>query len=213
MKKIFTLTLVLAMMLTLFAGCTSSGSDVTTGATEETTEETTEVTTEATEETTEEATDDTTGETDVETPELSATEQLLNDIVAINPVEFMGMTMALDLTDTSEDGLWNLNRYTGLDNADAITEAAFFEPMMGSIAYSMVAVRVAEGQDAKAVAESMKNGINPAKWVCVEADDLLVAGCGDTVLLIMVSSETGLTAQSFVDAFQTVCGADLDFTI
>jgi hypothetical protein len=77
----------------------------------------------------------------------------------------------------------------------------------------MVMVRVAEGADAMAVAEAMKANINPRKWVCVEADDLMVAGYGDVVMLIMVSSQNGMTAQSFVDAFQTVVGAELNFTI
>ena len=41
----------------------------------------------------------------------------------------------------------------------------------------------------------------------------MAAGYGDTVMFIMVDSQLGLKAQSYVDAFQTVCGADLDFTI
>lgn len=133
-------------------------------------------------------------------------EELLNKIVEKQPVEFMGGTLPIDLTDTSEDGKWVVKNYTGLDSADSITEAAFFEPMMGSIPYSMVAVRVADGADIKAVAEGMKNGIDQRKWICVEADDLQVVSYGDVVLLIMVGSDTGMTSQSFVDAFVQVCG-------
>lgn len=140
-------------------------------------------------------------------------EELLNKIVEQNPVEFMGGTMPVDLTDTSEDGLWAVKYYTGLDNADSITEAAFFEPMMGSIAFSMVAVRVAPETDTKTVAEAMKAGIDTRKWICVEADDLKVASYGDVVMLIMVASDSGMTAQSFVDAFQSVVGAEPDFVI
>ncbi len=140
-------------------------------------------------------------------------EELLNKIVEIQPVEFMGGTVPVDLTDTSEDGLWALKRYTGLDSADQVTEAAVFEPMMGSIAYSMVTVRVAEGVDTKTVAEAMKAGVNPAKWVCVMADDMKVAAYGDVVILIMLASDTGLTAQSFVDAFQKAVGGELTFVI
>ena len=136
-------------------------------------------------------------------------EELLNKVVEIQPVEFMGGTMPVDLTDTSEDGLWMIKNYTGLDNVDSITEAAFFEPMMGSIPYSMVMVRTAEGADVKAVAEGMKNGIDQRKWICVEADDLQVVSYGDVVMLIMVGSDTGMTSQSFVDAFAQVCGGDV----
>lgn len=136
-------------------------------------------------------------------------EEILNKIVEIKPVEFFGGTMPIDLTDTSEDGLANLKYNVGLDNADNITDAAVFGPMMGSIAFSMVAVRVKEGADVKAVAEAMKTGIDPRKWICVEADDLQVASYGDVVMLIMVASNSGLTSQSFVDAFAQVCGGSV----
>ena len=133
-------------------------------------------------------------------------EDLLNNIITEQPVEFMGGVMPIDLTDTSEDGLWAIKNNTGLENADKITEAAVFEPMIGSIAFSMVMVRVAPGEDTRAVAEEMKSGIDPRKWICVAADDLLVTGYGDVVMLIMLASGSGLTAQSFVDAFGKVVG-------
>ena len=85
--------------------------------------------------------------------------------------------------------------------------------MMGSLAFSMVLVRVAEGAGSKAVAEAMKSGIDTRKWICVEADDLKVAGFGDVVMLIMVNSDSGMTAQSFVDAFAKVAGFEAEFVI
>lgn len=139
-------------------------------------------------------------------------EELLNKIIEEQPVEFMGGTLPIDLTDTSEDGLWAVKYYTGLDNADQISEASVYEPMIGSIAFSMVMVRV-PNDGTKTVAEAMKAGIDTRKWICVEADDLLVAGYADMVMLIMVDSTTGMTAQSFVDAFQKVLGDELDFVI
>ena len=203
MKKLISMLLVLAMALSL-AACGNNNTPATEAPTQAPTEATEEVTEAATEEMTEEVVDE-----EEIVMELSAMETLLNQIVEIQPVEFMGGTMPIDLTDTSEDGLWMIKNYTGLDNADSITEAAFFEPMMGSIAYSMVAVKVAEGADIKAVAEGMKNGIDQRKWICVEADDLQVVSYDDVVLLIMVGSETGMTSQSFVDAFAQVCGGDV----
>ncbi|MEF2836423.1 MAG: hypothetical protein U0N82_01695 [Oscillospiraceae bacterium] len=140
-------------------------------------------------------------------------EELLNKTIEQRPVEFMGGVIPVDLTDSSEDGLWALKSYTGLDDAAKITEAAAFEPMMGSMAFSMVMVRTAEGADSKAVAEAMKSGIDPRKWICVEADDLKVAGFGDVVMLIMVNSDSGMTAQSFVDAFATVAGFQPEFVM
>jgi len=153
---------------------------------------------------------------ETEAPALSVSgtmEELLNKTIEQRPVEFMGGVIPVDLTDSTEDGLWAIKSYTGLDSAEKITEAAAFEPMMGSMAFSMVMVRLAEGADAKAVAEAMKSGIDTRKWICVEADDLKVAGFGDVVMLIMVNSDSGMTAQSFVDAFAKVAGFEAEFVM
>ena len=53
-------------------------------------------------------------------------EELLNKTIELRPVEFMGGVIPVDLTDSSEDGLWALKSYTGLDSAESITEAAAF---------------------------------------------------------------------------------------
>lgn len=177
MKKILSVFLSAAMALSLFAGCGAAKEEPTTAPAAE--------------------------------PSVSVEgtlEDLLNGIITEQPVEFMGGVLPIDLTDTSEDGLWAIQNNTGLDNADKITEAAVFEPMIGSIAFSMVMVRVAPGEDIQTVAEAMKSGIDPRKWICVAADDLLVTGYGDVVMLIMLDSGSGLTAQSFVDAFGKVVG-------
>lgn len=137
-------------------------------------------------------------------------EELANQVLELNPVEFMGGFIPVDLTDTSEDGLAALKYNTGLDNAEQISDVAVFEPMMGSIAFSMVMVRTAEGQDTKTVAETMKSGIDTRKWICVEANDMQVVGFGDVVMLIMVDGNTGMNSQSFVDAFQSVCAAQVE---
>lgn len=183
MKKIVTLVMALALTVSMFAGC---------GAKTEQPAETTAAPVVSVE---------------------GTMEELLNKVVAENPVEFMGGVIPVDVADTSEDGLWAIKAFTGLDNAESITEAAAFEPMMGSLAFSMVMVRVAPEADAKAVAEAMKAGIDTRKWICVEANDLMVTGYGDVVMLIMLNTEGGMTAQSFVDAFSKVVGAEPGFTI
>lgn len=134
-------------------------------------------------------------------------------VMEIAPVEFMAGPMPVDLGDTSEDGKWALSYFTGLQSADSITDVCVYEPMMGSQAFSLVMVRTAEGADPKAVAQEMKDNIDPRKWICVGADEIMAAGYSDTVLFIMLDSQMGLSAQSYVDAFAQVAGAELDFTI
>ena len=134
-------------------------------------------------------------------------------VMEIAPVEFMGGIIPVDLTDTSEDGKWAVNYFTGLSDGSKITDVAVYESMMGSQAFSLVMVRTAESADPKAVAEEMKSGIDPRKWICVGADEIMAAGYGDTVMFIMLDSQLGLSAQSYVDAFAQVAGGELDFTI
>lgn len=192
MKKTISLFLILALAVAALAGCAA-------GKPAETTVPATEAPTEAPK------------------PALDGTlEEIIDRIYEQQSVEFMVGTMSIDLTDTSEDGLWMLKNGTGLDSAADITEAVTSEAMIGSIPYSLVLVRAADAANAQSVAEAMKSGIDPRKWICVEADDLKVCGYGDVVMLVMIGSqyaENGLTAQSFVDAFETVCGGSLDFVL
>ena len=115
------------------------------------------------------------------------------------------MTMPVDLADPDQ-----LLYCTGLASADRISEAVVSEPAISSQAYSLVLVRLKDAADAKAVAEEMAAGVNPAQWICVEADDLRTAACGDVVLLIMVSSTLSITSDEIVNAFEAACGQPLD---
>ena len=142
------------------------------------------------------------------TPLAGTMEENTLKVMEIAPVEFMGAVLPVDLADA--DATWY---FTGLSDAAQITDVAVYEPMMGSQAFSLVMVRAAEGVDAKEVAQQMKDNIDPRKWICVGADEIMAAGYGDTVMFIMVDSQLGLSAQTYVDAFKTVCGAELDFTI
>ena len=134
-------------------------------------------------------------------------------ILEIAPVEFMAGPMPVDLSDTSEDGKWALSYYTGLQSAENVTDVAVYESMMGSQAFSLVMVRTAEGADAKAVAQEMKDNIDPRKWICVGADEMMVVIYSDVVMLVMLDSQLGLSTQTFVDAFQQVAGAEVDFSL
>ena len=147
------------------------------------------------------------------TPLAGTMEENALKVMEIAPVEFMGGIIPVDLTDTSEDGKWAVNYFTGLADASSITDIAVYESMMGSQAFSLILARVADAGDAEAVAKEMTDNIDTRKWICVGADEKIVAGYGDTVMLIMLDSQLGLKAQSYVDAFKSVCGGELDFTI
>ena len=162
MKRFFAIGLSALMLLGMFAGCGKSAEP--TQATE---------TTEA-----------------AKQPLTDSLEVIIEKIYEQSPTEIAVMTQILELSDTSEEGMWLLKSSTGLDSAEEISEAAVSEAMIGSIPYSMVLVRVKDAANARAVAEKMKAGIDPRKWICVEAEKTIVKQKGDLVLLVMSKAET-----------------------
>lgn len=66
------------------------------------------------------------------------------------------------------------------------------KPMIGSIAYSVVLVRMEENADIEAAKKTIKENVNPRKWICAEVaeEDVIVKSKGDLIILIMVENET-----------------------
>ena len=117
----------------------------------------------------------------------------------------------IDLADKSEDGQWLIESTLGMKDVSKLKEAVVYEPMIGSIAFSMVMVRVNDPADAKDVADKMKGNIDPGKWVCVAADDIQAVTYGDVVMFIMVDSDLDVKTDGYVSAFQEICGGKLDY--
>ena len=136
--------------------------------------------------------------------------EIIDQIYEQKNTELALETTKLDLTDAE-----TLKYNTGLSDASLVKEAAVSEALISSQAYSLALVRVKDSKDSKTVAKDMLDGINQSKWICVSADDLKVAGCGDVVLLVMVASNMSdtVTAEQIVDAFKTVSNGKLDFTL
>lgn len=63
------------------------------------------------------------------------------------------------------------------------------ESMVGSIAHSVVLVRLQDAKDADAVVDKIKTSANPRKWICIEASNVIVKSKGDLVLLIMSNED------------------------
>ena len=122
-------------------------------------------------------------------------------------------TITQDMMDFTDPEV--LKMYTGTDDTSAIKEIAVSEAMVGAIPYSLVLARVNDESKATEIAQTMFDNIDTRKWLCVEADDLKVAVCGDTVMLIMIGSQYAETAtsQEIVDAFESVCGGSLTTVI
>ena len=55
-------------------------------------------------------------------------------------------------------------------------EAVAREPMMSSVPHSVVLVRLNDAKDAEATVAKIKESVNPRKWICVEASNVIVKG-------------------------------------
>ena len=91
----------------------------------------------------------------------------------------------------STDMADNIEYYIGTDEIE-YEEILASEPMMSSIAYSVVLVRMKDGADIEKAKTEIKENIDPRKWMCVEVpkEDIIVKNKGDLIILIMVEDET-----------------------
>ena len=70
-------------------------------------------------------------------------------------------------------------------------EALASESMTGSIAHSVVLIRTKENADVEKIKETIKENVNPRKWICVgvEKEDVIIKSKGDLIILIIVEDE------------------------
>ncbi len=108
---------------------------------------------------------------------------------------------AYEVTDLTED---TFEFFTFLPYAEGYTGVTA-DALIGSIAHSVVLVRVPEGADAGQAAEEMRSNADPRKWICVEAEKTVVRQYGDTILLVMSSGET---ANAILTNFDSLNGVE-----
>ena len=130
--------------------------------------------------------------------------ELADEIYKKVPVELSVGTDKIDISNSD-----NVKYYLGLTSADSIEEAVFSEPMINAQAYSLCLVRAKAGADIHTMVKDIFENVNTRKWVCVEADDLIVGNSGDIIMLIMTDSGFGDTlASDLYNAFTEIVGAD-----
>ena len=68
-------------------------------------------------------------------------------------------------------------------------EALASESATGSIAHSVVLVRVKDNANVELIKDKIEDNVNPRKWICVEAEDVEVESKGNLIILIMSSEK------------------------
>lgn len=108
-------------------------------------------------------------------------EEIMDKVYASIPEE--ERPMMLMNTEVTEE---NVEMYLGTTDIE-FEEALASESATGSIAHSVVLVRVKENANVDEVKEKIENSINPRKWICVEAEEVEVESKGNLIILIMSS--------------------------
>ena len=143
------------------------------------------------------------GNTEPEVPafELTGTLEEIVDKIYENATTTDEMAI-MPATEIALDDVDGLTYNLGVASADAIERAVISEPMIGSIAYSLAIVKAKEGTDIEALKNEILGGVNYRKWLCVAAEKIAVASCGNVIMMVMASEEI---VDSIVSAFTTVC--------
>lgn len=80
----------------------------------------------------------------------------------------------------------NIKGYLGNEDVK-FTEGISSAPMMSSIPYELILLKLDENADVDAVKSAIKENANPRKWVCVEAEEVIVESIDNTVLFLMAN--------------------------
>lgn len=75
------------------------------------------------------------------------------------------------------------------------TDSVYSAPMMSSIAYQCVILRVSEDQDVEEAKKLLSENADPRKWICVEAESVVVENIGDVILFIMADDDVAEAAK------------------
>lgn len=97
----------------------------------------------------------------------------------------------MELTDDLEVSILGTDQIT-------YTEGVVSMPMMSSVAYQCVLLRVDEA-DVESAKQALKDNANLDKWVCVSAESMLIESRGDVIFFIMSDKSTATAMSS---AFQ-----------
>ena len=100
------------------------------------------------------------------------------------------LPMMLETNELTED---NIANFIGTKDIKW-KEAMVSEPGIGSIAHSVVLIRMEEGVTEKEIEEAktkIKENVNPRKWICVrvEDEDVIIKNKGDLIVVIIVKDE------------------------
>ena len=126
------------------------------------------------------------GEKEVE----GSLEEIMEKIYATIPQEERPM-MLQNITPEAEQ----VEGYIGTNDIN-YNEILVSESAVGSIAHSVVLIRLKDAEDVEDAKTKIKDNVKPDKWVCVSAEKVVVESRGNLILLVMASEDTATEIQN-----------------
>lgn len=114
-------------------------------------------------------------------------EEIMEKIYSNIPTNERPMMLQNIDVDENED---SIEYYIGTKDIE-YDEILASEPGIGSIAYSVVLIRMKDNADIAAANKKILENVNPRKWVCVSVpeDKIIVKNKGNLIILIMVADD------------------------
>lgn len=117
-------------------------------------------------------------------------------------------TNEISISDTEQ-----VKAYTGLQSNDNIEKLVVSMPLMNAQAYQVSIVKAKDGADIESLKQEMLNNIDMRKWICVSAEKLYITNHGNTIFMIMASSDWAKPVyDSFKEYVDNEIGKELEKT-
>lgn len=120
-------------------------------------------------------------------PETKPKDNILNgELKSIIEKIYTTSEVQLPKTACTEVTKDNSKYYLGTDNIE-FSKALASEPLMSSVAHSLVLLRVENASDIEKIKAEIKNNVDPRKWICVgvEQENVVVDNIDNLIILIM----------------------------
>ncbi len=125
----------------------------------------------------------------------SELEELVNSLYEGIPEDEMPAVMSTPITEENAESV-------AFVPASDFAEGIASDAMINAVAHSVVLLRANSADEAASLAEKVEENADPRKWVCVEAEKVIVKTHGEYVLLVMSSASTAdKIAENFDAAF------------
>ncbi len=120
--------------------------------------------------------------------------EIMKEVYSGIPSDELPATAEIEVTKENQE------YYLGKISFD-YEEALASEPLMSSIAHSVVLVRVKDTKDIDAKVAEIKEKVDPRKWICVEVEEqnVVVVNNGNVIMLAMENNLSAKFKENFLN--------------